>query len=266
MLNTAGDWAVVDSFKQRDVSAAADWWKLIAINLTTGKSLTLASANARPMTDQAPQATISDDKIVWDELLADGKKVIKLHDLQTSGTRTLPLPASVYPTQPFLSGNRVVFLDTSTDPAPNTAWFFAGGTVSTLDLITGSFAHLRSSPPNASLMSVHGDRFTWTDSVKDPRFQSGSVFQLHLGYLDDRPGEVIGYGSGRLSGDYILRDDNLIRALVITSLRHGTTTIFGWPHRGPETFAPSVTCGDRLYFALRGSDTQGEIRMLQLSP
>lgn len=259
-LQTAGDWAVFTDFKQHGTDPWADWWKLILVNLKTGNTQILASASTEPMTKQPPRASISSEAVVWDEPQADGSAVIKLYDVKASKVRTLPLPKSVHPTQPFLVSDRIVFLDASTDHVLGSGlWFFLGGTVSIFDLRTKSFHHLKSSPPEVREMTVSGDRFAWVNSAKDPRYASGSVFQIELGYLDGRPGEVVGYGQGHLTGKYLIRNDPLEEALVVSALERGRSVI------AVNGFAKfNAVCGDRLYFPVWRNDVEGSIRVLQL--
>jgi hypothetical protein len=254
-------WVEFVSYEQLEQTSSAQVWRLMAVNAATGQTVTLAAADTEPLTDQAPLASITDDdKVVWDELLPGGRKVIRIHDLATGRSQTVNLPPQTYPTRPWLTGDKVVFLDGATDPNRQvTSWLFLGGTVTEYDLATGRLTKL-STPPDSQGLAVNGETAAWSISVPDPVRANSHIDQIHLSNLDGRAATIAGYGTNlTLNRQYLVHYDTSNRSMSARSLTTGRTL------RLAEPSSPhAALCGATLYYSVPDRDDTGALHAVSL--
>jgi len=246
----SGQWVVFMQYQQHNEEFTTDFWKLQAVDISTKRLVPIAAGLQHPTTLELPFYSLSGHTVVWDELEADGRKVLKTLDLASGTSETLRLPTGTYPTRPKISGGQIVFLDNSTDSSRSTEDFYSRtGQLMLYDLATGRIRKL-SSTPQAAQPDYHGSVVAWSGTSPDPQGPS-VVPDVRLSPTDGKPFKIIaGLGDLPLVSDsFVIWYDHEQRALFAYSLESQRSVILTLASH-KDLKAEYGLCGHMLFFAL----------------
>jgi len=244
-LRATGSWLVYLEYRQNGQTSSADFWYLNAVNWTNEQLIGLASATSGPALQELPSYDAADGRVVWNQLNSTGESILRMYDLGKGQWTTLPLPATMYPVQPTLSANSVVFVDNSTDPYRAQEDFFSRrGSIRRFDLSTNKITTL-SSDPSAWMPQARGDEVIWTAM---PSTGPSAVSGVQL-----EGGPITAFGSdpvapltdGSIVVWYDSSDLNFM-AFGLSSHHLVDLKIGNWP----DIRSVFALCGDRVFFAL----------------
>jgi len=143
-ISMAGGWAALAVYTQagQQLSPLGSW-SVYAVEITSGRSVVLASGANETQLSELPFPTAGDGVIVWDELLSPGNKVLWRYETSSGATTQLKLPANTDPVRPSAAGGTILFLDNSRDPNhASEGWLGRGGEPLLMDMATGQITHL----------------------------------------------------------------------------------------------------------------------------
>ena len=181
---TANGWAVVGELLQMGSDAHWKFWYLSTVNIRTGQVIPLAESTTQPMASEPPNATLSGDLVVWDELTSAGDKVLRTFVI-SSGARSTLSWLGVRPTWPVSDGQLIAFLDNATDPHASTQINATrGGHLMVYDLKTQRLTK-PDSAPDARQEVMAGSLIAWEGQG------AGGNFSVWLSSLDGSPAKQI---------------------------------------------------------------------------
>ena len=146
-ISMSGSWAAFAVYAQagQEISPLASW-TVYGVEMTSGRSVVLASGTNATELSELPFPTVGDGFIVWDELMNGGNKVLWRYDTISGSTTQLTLPSGTYPLRPSAAGGSLLFLDNGRDPAHAfETWLGRGGEPLLMDMGSGQITHLASS-------------------------------------------------------------------------------------------------------------------------
>ena len=145
-VRMSGSWVAFVVYTQagQELSPLATW-SVYGVEVTSGRSLVLASGTNAIQLSELPFPTVGDGFIVWDELMSVGNKVLWRYDTNSGATAQVGLPSGTYPVRPSAVGGMLMFLDNSRDPVrASETWLGRGGEPLLLDMGSGKITHLAS--------------------------------------------------------------------------------------------------------------------------
>lgn len=146
-IGMSGSWAAFAVYTQagQELSPLAAW-SVYGVEITSGRSIVLASGTNTIQLSELPFPTVGDGFIVWDELMSVGNKVLWRYDTNSGLTTQVALPSGTYPVRPSAAGGMVLFVDNSRDSAhASETWLGRGGEPLLMDMGSGHITHLASS-------------------------------------------------------------------------------------------------------------------------
>lgn len=250
-VRLAGSWLVYLEYQQHLQSTSADFWYLDAVNLTTGGKVQLARATAGPALGGLPWYDAGGRYAVWNQLDQKGKEVLRTYDFTDGALNTLPLPSSMSPVEPAVSGSSVVFVDNSTDPDRAHEDFFGRrGSLRRFDLTTKRIATLNPDP-TAWMPVARGGEVVWTVMAPPPSPvapTSGVVAAAPLG--GGRTTIVGGFNpvTPQTNGSIVVWYDSSTLGFMVDVLRNARHVQLRVGGLG-DTRSVYALCGNRLFFA-----------------
>jgi hypothetical protein len=241
----AEPWLVYIEYQQHLQSSSANFWFLNAVNLTTGRLVSLASATAGRPLEELPRYAVSDGRAVWDQLDAAGTPVLRLHDFGSGLTTTLGLPTGAYPVNPAIAADQVIFVDNSTDPnSSQEDWLGRRGSLRRYDISTGQTTTL-DADPSAYAVQTAGSQVVW---LAIPAVGASSIKTVPV---TGGPVKVIGNYSGlpQTNGSIVVWYDSQANGFMMFGLQETRLVplqLGDWP----DPQGPYALCGNRLYFAV----------------
>jgi hypothetical protein len=238
-------WLVYIEYQQHLQSSSANFWFLNAVSLTTGQIVGLASATTGRPLEELPRYAVSDGRAVWDQLDSTGAPVLRLHDFGSGSTTTLGLPPGTYPVNPAIAGDKVVFVDNSTDPnSSQEDWLGRRGSLRRYDISTGQTTTL-DADPTAYTVQTAGSQVVW---LALPGAGASSIKTVPVA---GGPVKVIGNYSGlpQTNGSIVVWYDSQTHGFMMFALQEARLVplqLGDWP----DPQGPYALCGNRLYFAV----------------
>ena len=143
-ISMSGSWAAFAVYTQAgQVLNPLGSWSVYGVEITSGRSVVLASGTNATQLSELPYPTVGDGFIVWDELMSIGNKVLWRYDTNTGVSSQIRLPSGTYPIRPSAAGGTLMFLDNSLDSAHTSeSWLGRGGEPLLLNLASGEITHL----------------------------------------------------------------------------------------------------------------------------
>lgn len=240
-----GSWLVYLEYQQHGNSATVDFWYLTAVDWSNGQTIELASATQGAGLGELPWYDAANGRAAWNQLNSAGASIIRVHDFTSGATATLPLPASMYPVQPTISVDAVIFVDNSTDPARAHEDFFGRrGSLRRFDLATQKLSTL-SSDPTAWMPEARGTEVVWTVM---PSTGTPTVAGVRLG-----GGGVTTYGSNPVTPEtdgsiVVWYDSHTLKFMEYRLQKSKLVALQLGTYQDPRSV--SALCGTRLFFAL----------------
>jgi hypothetical protein len=245
VVAVTGAWVVYMEYQQHGQGSSVDFWYLTAVDWANGNVLQLASATSGLALQELPWYDASGGKAVWDQLDSNGAPVLHMYDFAAGQTTTLPIPAAMYPVQPAISGNSVVFVDNSTDPDRGHEDFLSRrGTLRRFDVTKHDITTL-STDSSAWMPRARGGDVIWTampgqgpSALLEVRLDGGGISTL-----GSNPVAPLTDGSR-----VVWYDSHALRFITYGLRTHHTTDLqIGTWQDMRSVFA---LCGSRLFFAL----------------
>lgn len=266
-VSVSGDWVVFEEYQQAADTFNTNFWYIRAVNIRSQRSVEIASSREAPGRLELPTVSLKGDLVVWDELVSGGIKVIKLYHLASNATETLALPSGVYPVDPQIGDQEIVFLDNSQDPNHRQEDFLTRG--GRLLLLTLPDRHLHALDSTADARQARLGRFfvAWHGTVPDPDHPNSpaTVFDVRLSPLDGSKSRIVaqlGYRAVISDTDLVWYDDRLPGTFMY-SLGSGRTR--NLHVKDMESEAPTYAlCGDTLFFVPLEGDGSHSIRSVKL--
>jgi hypothetical protein len=143
-ISMSGLWAAFAVYAQsgQELSPLGSW-SVYGVEITSGRSVVLASGTDSTQLSELPFPTVGDGFIVWDELMSVGNKVLWRYDTNSGARIQIKLPSGTYPVRPSASGGTLLFLDNNRDSAhASETWLGRGGEPLLLNLASGQITHL----------------------------------------------------------------------------------------------------------------------------
>jgi hypothetical protein len=259
LVPVTGSWVVYLEYRQHLQTSSADYWYLNAANWNTGAIIELAATTSGTGLHELPWYDAADGRAVWDQLDSAGRAILRLHDFQTGESTTLPIPSGMYPVQPTISGNSIVFVDNSTDPNRAHEDFLGRrGSLRRLDLVTQSITTL-SAAPSAWMPLARGGEVVWTNmSSTGPTSVSG---------VSMNGGSIKNFGSDPVTpvtdGARVVWYDSDTLRFATYGLHTGKLLqlqVGNWQ----DVRSVFALCNGRLFFALPADSGSNTIRYVDL--